>query len=296
MTPEEFHYIAELLRQRSGLVLTRDKSYLIENKLMPVIRRRRYQGMQELLDSIRRGDPSLTNEVVDAMMTLDTSFFRDWKPFEHFRQVTLPNVIRARESKKSFRILSCGTSTGQEAYSIALTLKGMSDSFAAWDHTIVAVDLVDAALARAKRGIYTQFEVQSGLPVRTLLANFSQVGDAQWKINDSLRAGIDFKKWNLIEDLFELGAFDIVFCRNVIKLFDKPTQKAVLGNLARLLADDGVLYLGADETAVGVSPSFTPIDATIGLYGVHRPDRPVLKNLAMSQAKPDFQSGEKALV
>ncbi len=296
MTPEDFQYISDLLRERSGLVLTRDKSYLIENKLMPVIRRRRFQGLQDVFDGIRRGDPPLMHEVVEAMMTLDTSFFRDWKPFEHFRQVTLPNTIEARQSKKSFRILSCGTSTGQEAYSIALTLKEMGDDLAAWDHSIVAIDLVDAALSRAQRGIYSQFEVQSGLPIRMLLGNFQQVGDTQWKINDSLRAGMEFKRWNLIEDLYALGAFDIIFCRYVIRLFDKPTQKRVLGNIARLLADDGVLYLGVDETAVGVSSAFKPVNTELGLYAVNRPDRPVAKNLALAGAAAGFQSGANALV
>lgn len=192
--------------------------------------------------------------------------------------------------------MSCGTSTGQEAYSIALTLKEMGDSLAAWDHSIVAVDLVDSALSRAERGVYSQFEVQSGLPISMLLANFKSVGDAQWKINDSLRAGIEFKKWNLVEDLYQLGAFDIVFCRNVIKLFDKPTQKQVLGNLARLLADDGVLYLGMDETAVGVSDAFIPVDPDLGLYAVNRPDRPVARNLAIAAAKATAQSGANASV
>lgn len=286
MTPDEFQFLSDLLRSRSGLVLTRDKAYLIENRVMPVIRRRRYQGMKDLLEGVRGGDATLVQEVVDAMMTLDTSFFRDWTPWRHFESVTLPNTLQARKNKKSFRILSCGTSTGQEAYSIAMSLKKMAAELAAWDHSIVAIDLVEAALSRAKNGIYSQFEVQSGLPVRQLLTNFKKVGDGQWKISDTLRAGVEFKRWNLVDELYALGAFDIVFCRNVIKSFDQAMQKQVLGNIARLLSDDGVLYLGRGETTVGISSAYRPIDPNIGLFGIHRPDRPVVRNLAAESIQP----------
>lgn len=295
MKPADFDFIASLLKERSGLVLTRDKSYLIENRLMPVLRRRRIKGLDDLISTLRKGEQSLLTEVVEAMMTSDTAFFRDWKPFEHFRTVTIPNILSTRKSKKTFRILCCGVSAGQEAYSLAMMLRQMGDVLAEWDPQIIGIELSESALARANKGIYSQFEVQSGLPIRHLIANFKKVGDSQWRINDTLRAGVEFKRWNMIEELFPLGAFDVVFCRNVLMFFDQETKMKVLGRVSRLLSDDGALYLGVDETTAGVSKNFRPVEPEIGVFGVHRPDRPVTQSIAVGAWRGTAQSGEKEL-
>lgn len=296
MKPADFDLVASLLKERSGLVLTRDKSYLIENRLMPVLRRRRIKGLDDLIDYLRKGEESLLTEVVEAMMTSDTAFFRDWKPFEHFRTVTIPNVLKLRKSKKNFRILCCGVSAGQEAYSLAMMLRQLGDGLAGWDPQIIGIDLSESALTRANKGVYSQFEVQSGLPIRHLIANFKKIGDSQWRINDTLRAGIEFKRWNMIEELFPLGAFDVVFCRNVLMFFDQETKMKVLGRISRLLSDDGALYLGIDETTAGVSKNFRPVEPEIGVFGVHRPDRPVTQSLAVGAWRGARQSSEKELV
>lgn len=296
MKPVDFDLIASLLKERSGLVLTRDKSYLIENRLMPVLRRRRIKGLDDLIEYIRKGEESLLTEVVEAMMTSDTAFFRDWKPFEHFRTVTIPNILNLRKNKKAFRILCCGVSAGQEAYSLAMMLRQLGDGLAGWDPQIIGVDLSESALARANKGVYSQFEVQSGLPIRHLIKNFKKVGDSQWRIDDTLRAGVEFKRWNMIEELFPLGAFDVVFCRNVLMFFDQETKMKVLGRVSRLLSDDGALYLGIDETTAGVSKNFREVEPEIGVFGVHRPDRPVTQSLAVGAWRGSRQSSEKELV
>lgn len=281
MKAEDFDFVASLLKERSGLVLTRDKSYLIENRLMPVLRRRRIKGIDDLIGDLRKGEEALLTEFVEAMMTSDTAFFRDWRPFEHFRTVTLPNILNARKDKKIFRVLCCGVSAGQEPYSLAMMMKQMGGQLSEWDPQIIGIDLSESALGRARKGVYSQFEVQSGLPVRHLISNFKKVGDSQWRINDTLQAGVELKRWNMIEELFPLGAFDVVFCRNLLMFFDQETKMKVLGRVARLLSDDGALYLGLNETTAGVSKSFRPVEPEIGVFGVHRPDRPVSQSLAV---------------
>jgi len=293
MTPEDFDFVATLLKDRSGLVLTSDKSYLIENRLMPVLRRRRLKGLEDLISDLRREEESLEREVIEAMMSVETSFFRDWKPFEHFRTVTLPNLLLARKEKQSFRILCCGVSTGQEAYSLALLLRQASELLGACDPQILGVDIADGAVTRAQKGVYSQFEAQSGLPIQMLMSGFEKIGDAQWRIKDILRAGIEFKSWNLLDELYPLGAFDVVFCRNVLTFFDQETKIKVLGRVSRLLSDDGALYLGVSETTASISPNFMPIAPEIGVFGVHRPDRPATQSLAAGAWPPHAQSSAK---
>lgn len=281
MTPDDFEFLSTLLKDSSGFVLTRDKSYLFENRLAPIVRRRRMKNIDELVDTVRKGEQGLAGEVVDAMMMTDTSFFRDWKPFEHFRTITLPNILKVRSDKKAFRILCCGVSSGQEAYSLALLLRNMGDGLAAWDPHITGIDLSENALSKAKKGVYSQFEAQSGLPIRMLISSFDKVGDEQWRIKDVLRAGIEFKRWNMIEELYPLGAYDVVFCRNILKSFDQDTKMRVLGRVSRLLSDDGALYLGMDETTEGVSKNFIAVEPEVGVFGVHRPERPISQSLAV---------------
>lgn len=290
MTPDDFEFLAKLIQDRSGFVLTRDKTYLVENRLAPLIRRRRLKGIDELVTHLRKGDQTLTTEIVEAMMTAETSFFRDWKPFEHFRTITLPNILKARRDKKAFRILCCGISTGQEPYSLALLLRHMGDELAAWDPQITGIDISETAVNRATKGVYTQFEAQQGLPIRMLISSFDKVSDEQWRIKDVLRAGIELKRWNLIEELYPLGAFDVVFCRNVLMTFDQPTKMRVLGRVSRLLSDDGALYLGLDETTAGVSKNFIEIEPEVGVFGVHRPDRPITQSLAVGNWNTASQS------
>ena len=296
MKPDDFDFVSNLLRDRSGLVLTRDKSYLLENRLAPILRRRRMNGLNDLIGYLRKGDPVLADEVIEAMMTLETSFFRDWKSFEHFRVVTLPNLLKARHDKKAFRILCCGVSTGQEAYSLALLLRQAGADLAAWDPHITGIDISENALKRAQEGVYSQFEAQRGLPIRMLISSFKKISDEQWLIDDVLRAGIEFKRWNMIEELFPLGAFDVLFCRNVLKFFGQDTKMRVLGRMSRLLSDDDALYLGRNETTAGVSKNFLPIEPEIGVFGVNRPDRPIPRSLAVGNWSGSARSKAKESV
>lgn len=265
MTPDEFAFAASLIRTRTGFVLTRDKAYIVENRLSPVVRRHRLKDTGELIGLVRGGAEDLASELLDAMMTKDTGFFRDWKPFVHLRDETLRDLARAREEDKTLRILCAGVSTGQEAYSTALTVLESGWFLSDWNIDILGIDLSGTALAVANRGGYTQFEVQRGLPVNVLVHHFVKHLDL-WVLDEAVRRMVEFKAWNLLDDLTPLGRFDVVLCRNVLAYFDLSAKAAALGRLAGVMADDGRLYLGAAETTAGVTEGFRAIDAGLAVF------------------------------
>jgi len=282
MVPDDFEYAARLMKERSGLVLTRDKGYLLENRLMPVVRQHNFKSFHELVAALRTGDATLQSSAVDAMMAKDTAFFRDWKPFVHFAKIVLPNLMQARREKRHFRILCAGVSTGQEAYSIAMLIRDAAAQLTGWRAEIVGVDISASAIAAAEAGHYTQFDVQRGLPIKALLRSFTK-DDGGWQLNSDIRGRVNFQTWNLLDDMFPLGRFDVVLCRNVMVYLDLQAKIDLLQKLSRSLADDGVLYLGTQEPLMGVSAAFRPVNRDLGIYAVHRLDRLVLNSLALPQ-------------
>lgn len=270
MKPDDFDFLAKMLKERSGLVLTPDKSYLLESRLMPVARKRGLKGLEDLVAQLRRRDEALAADVTDAMTTNESFFFRDQKPFDQFRDVVLPNLLRTRATKRSFRIWCAAASSGQEPYSLAMILKEHAAKLAGWKVEIVGTDLSREILQKARSGLYSQFEVQRGLPIQ-LLVKYFQKRDDQWELDPAVRSMVQFKEWNLLQDMKALGTFDVVFCRNVLIYFDQPTKSVVLENMAKQMTDDAVLYLGGAETVLGISERFKPIPSQRGVYAVARP-------------------------
>jgi chemotaxis protein methyltransferase CheR len=266
VTPQDFDYLRALLRERSGLVLSAEKQYLAESRLLPVARRHGMTTLGELVGKLKSDSTaSMAAEVIEAMTTNETFFFRDKVPFDHFRDTILPALIVARAREKRIRIWCSASSTGQEPYSLAMTLKGMGARLAGFRTEIVATDISGEVLERAKAGIYSQFEVQRGLPIQQLVKFFSQVGEA-WQIAAEIRAMVQFRPLNLLKDFSALGTFDVVFCRNVLIYFDQETKIGVLNRLARQMPEDGFLALGAAETVVGLTDAFKPMADRRGLY------------------------------
>jgi chemotaxis protein methyltransferase CheR len=264
MTPQDFDYLRELLRQRSGLVLSAEKQYLAESRLLPVARRHGLASVSELVARLKAAAP-LGAEVVEAMTTNESFFFRDKVPFEHFRLTIMPALLTARAREKRIRIWSTACATGQEPYSLAMSLKGFGAALAGWRVEILATDISDSVLEKAKAGIYSQFEVQRGLPIQLLVKFFAQVGEA-WQIAPELRGMVRFRPLNLLNDFASLGTFDLVFCRNVLIYFDQDTKTGVLNRIARQMPADGYLVLGAAETVVGLTEAFKPLSDRRGLY------------------------------
>ncbi|MFC3227787.1 CheR family methyltransferase [Marinibaculum pumilum] len=266
MTPADFDLLAGILKDRSGLVVQRDKLYLLESRLVPLARKRGLGGLPELVAEVRKSrNEALLSAITDAMTTNESFFFRDTKPFDTFREVTLPALLESRASRKSFRIWSAACSTGQEPYSLAMILKEQGPKLAGWRIDIVATDLAAEVLGRAKEGLYTQFEVQRGLPIQMLMKYFKQEGD-RWRIDAGIRQMVQYRTFNLLDEFTALGKFDVVFCRNVLIYFDQPTKGKVLGRMARCMTPDGHLYLGGAETVLGISDAFKPVTGQRGLY------------------------------
>jgi len=266
VTPQDFDYLRKLLRERSGLVLAAEKQYLAESRLVPVARRHGMNSLGELIEQLRNKAPvALTTAVVEAMTTNETFFFRDKLPFDHFRDTMMPALLAARAREKRIRIWCTAASTGQEPYSLAMILRSLGAAIAGYRIEIVATDLSSEVLEKAKVGIYSQFEVQRGLPVQLLVKFFDQRGET-WQLAPELRSMVQFRPLNLLNDFSSLGTFDIVFCRNVLIYFDQDTKIAVLNRIARQMPEDGYLVLGAAETVIGLTDALKPVADKRGLY------------------------------
>lgn len=265
MTPPEFEYLRKVLKDISGLDLSADKQYLIESRLLPVTRKCGLSGIGELVQKMKAGCSAIVEQVVEAMTTNETFFFRDKVPFDHFRDWIMPEILRVRANRRSVRIWCAAGSTGQEPYSIAMCLREMSAALSGWRVEILATDLSQDVIEKSKSGIYSQFEVQRGLPIQMLVKYFKQIGEL-WQINADIRAMVQHRQLNLLHDFLQLGTFDVIFCRNVLIYFDQDTKANVFDRLARIVEPDGVLVLGAAETVVGLTDAFRPLPERRGLY------------------------------
>ena len=265
MNPPDYEYLRKLLRDHSGLDLSTDKQYLIESRLLPLARRAGLAEIGDLVQKLRSGSAALVTQVVEAMTTNETFFFRDKIPFEHFRDAIMPGILSTRAHRKSIRIWCAACSTGQEPYSLAMSLKELGAALAGWRIEILATDLSQEVLEKSKAGIYSQFEVQRGLPIQLLVKYFKQQGEL-WQINADIRAMVQQRQLNLLHDFSQLGVFDVIFCRNVLIYFDQETKTNVFGRLARAIEPDGFLMLGAAETVVGLTEAFKPVPDKRGLY------------------------------
>jgi chemotaxis protein methyltransferase CheR len=266
VSPLDYDFLRKLVKERSGLVLAPDKQYLVESRLLPVARKAGLAALSDLVQRLKGPNAqALAVEVVEAMMTNESFFFRDKLPFEHFRNAIIPTLIAARAGQRRIRIWSAAASTGQEPYSLAMCLKEIAPLVAGWRIELLATDLSTEVLEKARAGIYSQFEVQRGLPIQLLIKYFAQIGES-WQIAPDIRAMVEFRPFNLLNDFAALGTFDVVFCRNVLIYFDHETKVSIVERLARSVERDGYLVLGAAETVVGLSDRFKPMPDRRGLY------------------------------
>jgi chemotaxis protein methyltransferase CheR len=269
MTPESFQFLTGLVKARSGIVLNADKAYMLDTRLAPILKRERLASMDALAGMLRSA-PSLplAAEVVEALTTNESSFFRDGKPFDHLRQV-LPKIAASRPAGQALRIWSAAASTGQEAYSVAIIVNELGPALAGRRVEILGTDLSREVLARAQDGLFSQFEVQRGLPVQ-LLVKYFKPDAGRWRISDGLRAMVRWQCFNLLENPAGLGRFDIIFCRNVLIYFDSVTKTQVLSNIANQLQPDGYVYLGGAETVLGLTTRLAPSSGERGAYELMR--------------------------
>ncbi len=267
MNIDDFNLDAKILKDRSGLVLGSDKAYLLESRLNPVARKYDLAGVDDLVAMIRAGgNEKLLVDITEAMTTNESFFFRDQKPFDQFRDLVLPYMLDHRSQAKTLRIWCAACSSGQEPYSLAMLLKEQAAGLAGWTIEILATDLSLEILSKAKEGVYSQFEVQRGLPVGLLVKYFKQDGE-RWQISDEIRSMVSFKPHNLLHQPQGLQQVDVVFCRNVLIYFDPETKTTTLDSISSVMAEDGFLFLGGAETVLGVSERFQLIPGQRGVYG-----------------------------
>ncbi len=260
-----FEIFRDLLSRTSGLVIGPDKTYLLESRLSPVAKKWEMNTLADIANAIKTtNDNKLVNDVIEAMTTNETSFFRDIKPFEHLKNIVLPELAEKRQSGKSIRIWSAACSSGQEAYSIAMTIKE-HPALQGWSADIKGTDISHEIMDQARKGQFSQFEVQRGLPIQLLMKYFSQEG-THWHLKDEIKKMVSFDYLNLLEPAAALGKFDIVFCRNVLIYFNEETKRKVLDMIASHMQDDGYLFLGGAETVLGITDAFIPKPDARGLY------------------------------
>jgi chemotaxis protein methyltransferase CheR len=268
LTSAAFQTLAGLLRARSGLVIGQDKIYLLETRLGTILRREKLADLNALAEAVKSAAAEvLIRDVVEAMTTNESLFFRDDKPFQHFRQIALDRLAAARPPGSTLRIWSAAASSGQEAYSLAMILAESGTQLAGRRCEVLGTDIARDQLARAREGVYSQFEVQRGLPIQMLMKYFRKQ-DTNWRLADSIRSMVQFREWNLLSDLRPLGRFDVVFCRNVLIYFDQPTKAKVLEAIAGQMPPDGLLYLGGAETVLGITGRFVPMPGERGVYAL----------------------------
>ena len=266
MRPQSFATLAALVRVGSGLVIGQDKIYLLETRLAPILKQERLRDLDALAERVKPGGAGeLERQVIEAMTTNESFFFRDNKPFTHFRNQALPRLQAARPASAMLRIWSAASSSGQEAYSLGMILAECRATLNGRGVEIVGTDISREQVMRAREGLYTQFEVQRGLPIQMLMKYFKKDG-SNWRLNEAIRSMVSFREWNLLGELRPLGQFDVVFCRNVLIYFDGPTKKRALEAIARQMAPDALLYLGGAETVLGITDRFAPVPGESGVY------------------------------
>jgi chemotaxis protein methyltransferase CheR len=273
--------LADMVTQRTGIVTEGRRLETLGARLEPMMRKRGFASFDDLLAALKSGsEPGLPAALIDAATINETLFFRDRHPFENFRTLMLDRLLLARAETRRLRIWSAACSTGQEPYSLAILLDEHARRLAGWSVELIATDISRQSLAIARAGVYSHFEAQRGLSTPHLLRHFSRQG-TQWAVSDPIRAAVTFAERNLLGDFRDLGIFDVIFCRNVLMYMDTACRSRVLDRLARALAPDGYLVLGAAETVVGVTDVFMPLAGHPSIY-VPRGEsgRPPLKIVA----------------
>ncbi|HEY2787442.1 MAG TPA: protein-glutamate O-methyltransferase CheR [Fimbriiglobus sp.] len=261
MTAGDYAFVADLLRDRGGIALEPGKEYLVESRLTSLVRRHGFASLDEFLNRLRQaGTTGLADDVVEAMVTTETSFFRDVHPFETLRTTVIPELIRARRSEKRLDIWCAAASSGQEPYTVAILLREYFPEVSKWAITIRATDISEDMLRRCRAGKYSQIEVNRGLPVALLMKYFRQEG-AFWLIRDDLKAMIDFQQLNLVGVWPPMPAFDLVFLRNVMIYFAVETKKPILRKVGQVLRPDGYLLLGGAETTFNLDDSYRRVES-----------------------------------
>jgi chemotaxis protein methyltransferase CheR len=260
ISANDFQYISKLVLDLSAIVLETGKEYLVESRIRPLAKKEGFESIEELVQNLRREPKNgLSTKVVDAMTTNETSFFRDIHPFETLKKFIIPDLIKKREANKELNIWSGASSSGQEPYTFAMILRENFPELLSWKINYISSDISHEMLDRCRKGIYSQLEVNRGLPATYMVKYFERHG-TEWQVKEDLRKMINFKYLNLCENWPMMPKMDLVLLRNVLIYFDVEMKKIILNKIQNLLRPDGYLFLGAAETTLNLNESFERMD------------------------------------
>jgi chemotaxis protein methyltransferase CheR len=260
MREQDFDFVRRFIQERCAIALEPGKQYLVEARLAPLVKQLNLASLEELIDRLRSGAINeLHSKVVEAMVTTETSFFRDVVPFESLRKVVIPNLVERRRQERRLNVWCAACSSGQEPYSVALILREHFPQLKEWKVTLLTSDISRDMLARAREGKYNQFEANRGLPAALLVKYFQQHGTS-WQISEEIRRMVEFEEINLARPWPPLPRMDLILLRNVMIYFDVETKKTILRKVAQVLKPDGYLLLGSSETTFNLVESFQRVD------------------------------------
>lgn len=265
MRRQDFEFLLELLKENAGWEFDEAQYFIIDKKMTNFIREKGYVSVEDLILELKTGNRPLISQVVEAMAFSDTSFFRDFDVFYRFQKVLLPSLKEKCRASKKLNIWSLGCSTGQEAYSIAMAIEKADKMFADWDVNILGSDLSSLAINKAQKGVYNNFEIQTGLNVRLIL-EFFNFQDEQWHASEALKKKIEFRKYNMLEDVIAKSKFEVVFCRNVLRYFAEEYQEEILRRISQQQPQGGYLYLGKNEIIPSIEKYYYKLDENSGAY------------------------------
>lgn len=265
MKKDDFDYILGLLKQHAGWSLDEDKFFIIDRKIYNFVREKGYSTVEDLIAELRLGHKPLLWQVIEVLALSDTCFYRDYKVFMSFENYILPHIREANRGSKKLRIWSLGCSSGQETYSIAMAIKHKLLAVGDWDIKIIGTDISTASITKAQKGIYSQFEVQMGLNARLIIDNFHPEV-SQWQVNKDIMNMVEFRRYNMLDEMAFAEAFDIIFCRNVLRFFSAEAQTLMINHIYHNQVPGGFLFLGVGENICGLDTYYEPVKGIKCLY------------------------------
>ena len=252
----DFEHISKIVKEDSAIVLEKGKEYLVESRLMPLVHQEKLESLENLVKQLKsKPKGKLHIAVIEAMTTNETSFFKDIHPFETLKKEIIPDLIEKRKDKKELNIWCGASSSGQECYSLVMILKNEFPALETWKISFSASDISNQMLNRCRSGIYSQLEINRGLPAPLMVKYFNRLG-TEWQVKDELRKMIQFRITNLSEKWPFMPPLDLIMMRNVLIYFDVDMKKDILGRVRKLLKPDGYLFLGAAETTLNLNENF----------------------------------------
>jgi chemotaxis protein methyltransferase CheR len=264
--PQDMQFLRDLVKKNSGIYLTEDKDYLLETRLLPLLRKLNLATLSDLVTRLKsHAEANVVADIVEAMTTNETSFFRDLRPFNVMRDGMFPDIMAKKGPGETIRILSAACSSGQEAYSIAMMILENQTKWGTTKFSIQGVDIDNTILTKARDGLYTQFEVQRGLPIAMMLKYFTQE-DERWRVKPEVKQMVTFSQGNLMEKSMSGGPFDIVLCRNVLIYFEEALKKQVIASLLMNLRPEGFFIIGASESGFGLNSDIQAFGDVSGIF------------------------------